>query len=332
MNAVLRDFVRPKKLDCVEVSPDNKYAKFVAEPLERGFGVTLGNTLRRYLLSSIPGTAVVAVKINGIHHEFSTLQNVYEDVSDIILNIKEVVIAQEDGEEDALVLTIDEKGKKEIIGADIKCPPGVRIINPDVHIASLMDKSAEFKAELFTRVGRGYIPSEEVKVKDQDISIIPVDSNFSPVRKVNFAVEKTRVGGSADFDKLVLEVWTNGTIDPVDAVSDVAKIQRDQMNLFVNVGEEQEAPKAEAKAEHKRPMVNLNRSVEELELSVRSYNCLQKANIKTIRELVTKTDGEMLKTRNFGRKSLNEIKAILTDMGLSLGMSDDEIRQIDAEQ
>jgi len=329
MNTGLRDFVKPKKLDCVETNDDNTYGKFVAEPLERGFGVTLGNTIRRYLLSSIPGTAIVAVKISGIHHEFSTLPNVYEDVSDIILNLKEVIIAQ-DGEESA-VLTIDEKGKKEITGADIKCPPGVTIINPEVHIANLMDKKAEFKAELFTRVGRGYVPSEEIKVNEADISIIPVDSNFSPVRKVNFAIEKTRVGGSADFDKLVLEVWTNGTIDPEDAVSDVAKMQRDQMNLFINLGEEIEMPKVEIKSEHKRPMVNLNRSVEELELSVRSYNCLQKANIKTIRELVSKTDSEMLKTRNFGRKSLNEIKAILVGMGLSLGMSEDEIRQIAAE-
>lgn len=329
MNVGLREFVKPKKLDCVEVSDENKYAKFVAEPLERGFGVTLGNTLRRYLLSSIQGTAVVAVKIGGIHHEFSTLPNVYEDVSDIILNIKEVVIAQE-GEEPA-VLTIDEKGKKEITGADIKCPPGFRIVNPEVHIANLMDKKAEFKAELFTRVGRGYIPSEEVTVNEADISIIPVDSNFSPVRKVNFIVEKTRVGGSADFDKLILEIWTNGTIDPDDALSNVAKIQRDHMSLFINLGEEVEAPKPEAKSEHKRPMVNLNRSVEELELSVRSYNCLQKANIKTIRELVSKTDAEMLKTRNFGRKSLNEIKAILSGLGLSLGMSEDEIRQIASE-
>jgi DNA-directed RNA polymerase subunit alpha len=329
MNAGLREFVKPKKLDCVDRSDDNRYGKFIAEPLERGFGVTLGNTLRRYLLSSIPGTAIVAVKIAGIHHEFSTLSNVYEDVSDIILNLKEVVIAQ-DGEEPA-VLTIDEKGKKEITGADIKCPPGVTIVNPEVHIANLMDKKSEFKAELFTRVGRGYVSSEEIKVNEGDISIIPVDSNFTPVRKVNFVVEKTRVGGSADFDKLVLEVWTNGTIDPEDAVSDCAKMQRDQMNLFINLGEEMEIPKPEIKSEHKRPMVNLNRSVEELELSVRSYNCLQKANIKTIRELVGKTDSEMLKTRNFGRKSLNEIKAILSGMGLSLGMSDDEIRLIASE-
>jgi DNA-directed RNA polymerase subunit alpha len=330
MNAGLREFVKPKKLECVEVSDDNTYAKFVAEPLERGFGVTLGNTLRRYLLSSISGTAIVAVKVNGIHHEFSTLPNVYEDVSDIILNLKEVVIAQQ-GEEPA-ILTIDEKGKKEITGADIKCPPGISIVNPTVHIASLMDKKAEFKAELFTRAGRGYITSEDVKVSDSDIAIIPIDSNFSPVRKVNFAIEKTRVGGSADFDKLVLEIWTNGTIDPETAISDVARVQRDQLQLFVNMGEEDEAPKQEVKTEHKRPLVNLNRSVEELELSVRSYNCLQKANIKTIRELVSKTDGEMLKTRNFGRKSLNEIKAILSEMGLSLGMGEDEIRQIDAEQ
>ncbi len=233
---------------------------------------------------------------------------------------------------EAVVLHIDEKGKKEVTGADIKCPPGVRIVNPEVHIASLMDKKAEFKVELFTRMGRGYIPSEDVKVEDADISIIPIDSNFSPIRKVNFTVEKTRVGGSADFDKLILEVWTNGTIDPETAVSNAARIQRDHMQLFINVGEEVEAPKPEARTERKKPIINLNRSVEELELSVRSYNCLQKANIKTIRELVTKTDSEMLKTRNFGRKSLNEIKQILGEMGLSLGMSEDDIKHLESEQ
>ncbi|MBI5179565.1 MAG: DNA-directed RNA polymerase subunit alpha [Nitrospinae bacterium] len=330
MNAVLREFVKPKKLECVESSADETYAKFVAEPLERGFGVSLGNSLRRYLLSSIPGASIVAVKIAGIHHEFSTLPNVYEDVSDIILNLKEVVIAQEGT--DAVTLTIDEKGKKEVTGADIKCPPGVQIVNPDVHIASLMDKKSEFKVEMFTRVGRGYLSSEDIKVEEADISVIPLDANFSPIRKVNFTVEKTRVGGSADFDKLILEVWTNGTIDPETAVSNAARIHREHIQLFINVGEEEEAPRHEARAERKRPTINLNRSVEELELSVRSYNCLQKANIKTIRELVTKTDSEMLKTRNFGRKSLNEIKQILGEMGLSLGMGEDEVRTLDAEQ
>lgn len=332
MNTVLREFVKPKKLECVASTDDETYAKFVAEPLERGFGVTIGNSLRRYLLSSIPGMSIVAVKIAGIHHEFSTIPNVYEDVSDIILNLKEVVIAGDSASE-AVTLTIDEKGKKEITGADIKCPPGVQIINPDVHICSLMDKKAEFKAELFARVGRGYVSSEDIKVEEADISIIPVDANFSPVRKVNFTVEKTRVGGNADFDKLILEVWTDGTIDPETAVSNAARVQRDHMMLFINAGEEAELmPKPEVKAERKKPAINLNRSVEELELSVRSYNCLQKANIKTIRELVMKTDGEMLKTRNFGRKSLNEIKHILGEMGLSLGMSDDEIRTIESEQ
>ncbi len=330
MNTALRDFVKPKKLEQLDVATDETYAKFVAEPLERGFGVTIGNSLRRYLLSSIPGASIVAVKIAGIHHEFSTIPNVYEDVSDIILNLKEAIIHLPVDE--TVKLVIDESGKKEVTGADIKCPPGVEIINPDVHICSLMDKKAEFKAELFVRLGRGYISSEDVKVDDADISVIPVDANFSPVRKVNFTVEKTRVGGSADFDKLVLEVWTNGTIDPETAVSNAARIQRDHMNLFIAAGEEEESPKQEVKSERKKPVINLNRSVEELELSVRSYNCLQKANIKTIRELVQKTDAEMLKTRNFGRKSLNEIKQILTEMGLGLGMSDDEIRAIESDQ
>lgn len=329
MNTVLRDFVRPKRIEKVESSPDNKYAKFVAEPLERGFGITIGNSLRRYLLSSIPGAAVVAVKITGIHHEFSTLSSVYEDVSDIILNIKGLIVAQ-NGDEN-VTLVIDEKGKKEITGADIKCPPGVSIINQDLHIASLMDKKASFQAELYSRVGRGYIPSEELQVEDEDIAVIPIDANFSPIQKVNFTVEKTRVGDSSDFDKLILEVWTDGTIDPEAAVSQAAKMQRDHMQLFIGSGEEIETVKPEIRPDRKKPTININRSVEELELSVRSYNCLQKADIKTIGELVTKSDTEMLKTRNFGRKSLNEIKSILAEMGLSLGMSRDELAQYEQD-
>ena len=330
MKTVLREFVKPKRIEKVESSPDNKYAKFVAEPLERGFGVTVGTSLRRYLLSSVPGAAVVAVKIEGIHHEFSTLSNVYEDVSDIILNIKGLVVNQNGDDNSTLV--IDQKGKTEITGADIKCPPGVSVMNPEIHIASLMDKKASFKAELFSRVGRGYVPSEALKVDDDDISVIPIDANFSPVIKVNYTVEKTRVGDSSDFDKLILEVWTDGTIDPEVAVAHAAKIQRDHMQLFIGANDEVEAvPTAEERPDRKKPTINVNRSVEELELSVRSYNCLQKADIKTIGELVTKSDTEMLKTRNFGRKSLNEIKSILAEMGLSLGMSTDELSQFDQD-
>ncbi len=327
MNAVLRDFVKPKRVECIDAAPNKKYSKFIAEPFERGFGATIGNSLRRYLLSSIPGSAVVAIKISGIQHEFSTLPNVYEDVSDIILNIKELVVEQESSEN--VTLVIDEKGKKEITGADIKCPPGVRIVNTDVHIASLMDKKSLFQAELYVRIGRGYVPSEELKIDETDISLIPVDANFSPIQKVNFTVEKTRVGHSSDFDKLIMEVWTNGTINPEDAVSHAAKIQKNHMQLFVSAGDEIETVKPEITKERKKPAVNINRSVEELELSVRSYNCLQKANIKTISELVTKTDAEMLKTRNFGRKSLNEIKTILTEMGLHLGMMSDELKDVE---
>ena len=329
MKTVLREFVKPKKIEKVESSPDNKYAMFVAEPLERGFGVTIGNTLRRYLLSSVPGAAVVALKIEGIHHEFSTLSNVYEDVSDIILNIKGLVVHQ-NGDDNA-TLVIDEKGKKEITGADIKCPPGVSIMNPEVHIASLMDKKASFKAEMYARVGRGYVPSENFKVEDDDISVIPIDATFSPVIKVNYTVEKTRVGDSSDFDKLILEVWTDGTIDPEVAVAHAAKIQRDHMQLFIGTNDEVETVTPEVTQERKKPTINMNRSVEELELSVRSYNCLQKADIKTIGELVTKSDLEMLKTRNFGRKSLNEIKSILAEMGLGLGMSIDELSQFEQD-
>ena len=329
MKTVLREFVKPKRIEKVESSPDNKYAKFVAEPLERGFGVTVGNSIRRYLLSSVPGASVVAIKIEGVHHEFSTLSNVYEDVSDIILNIKGLIVRQNG--DDSTTLVIDEKGKKEITGADIKCPPGVSVINKDIHIASLMDKKASFQAEMYSRVGRGYVPSEDLKVEDDDIAIIPIDANFSPVAKVNYTVEKTRVGDSSDFDKLILEVWTDGTIDPEVAVAHAAKIQRDHMQLFIGTNEEVEAAAPEVSPDRKKPTINVNRSVEELELSVRSYNCLQKADIKTIGELVTKSDTEMLKTRNFGRKSLNEIKSILAEMGLSLGMSKEELTQFEQD-
>ncbi|MFQ5431604.1 MAG: DNA-directed RNA polymerase subunit alpha [Nitrospinota bacterium] len=329
MKTVLREFVKPKRIEKVESSPDNKYAKFVAEPLERGFGVTVGNSIRRYLLSSVPGASVVAVKIEGVHHEFSTLSNVYEDVSDILLNIKGLIV-QQNGD-DSITLVVDEKGKKEITGADIKCPPGVSVINKDVHIASLMDKKASFHAEMYSRVGRGYVPSEELKVEDDDIAVIPIDANFSPVVKVNYTVEKTRVGDSSDFDKLILEVWTDGTIDPEVAVAHAAKIQRDHMQLFIGTNDEVETVTPEVRPDRKKPIINVNRSVEELELSVRSYNCLQKADIKTIGELVTKSDTEMLKTRNFGRKSLNEIKSILAEMGLSLGMSKEELTQFDQD-
>ncbi|MDH5542238.1 MAG: DNA-directed RNA polymerase subunit alpha [Nitrospinota bacterium] len=325
MSMDLQDMVSPKRLECVEKSADKTFGRFVAEPLERGFGATIGNSIRRYLLSSIRGAAVYAIKIEGIHHEFSTLPSIYEDVSEIILNFKELVIKHQEGTDKAAI-TIDESGKKEITGDDIKCPANVEVINKGIHIASLMDKNSNFKAELFTRMGRGYVPSEEQEVDSTDIALIPLDSNFSPILKVNVIVEKTRVGHYSDYDKLILDVWTNGTIDPEDAVSDAAKIQRDHMLLFMNKEDEIEIPVKESKAEKvKQPTINLNRSVEELELSVRSYNCLQKANIKTIAELVEKTDSEMLKTRNFGRKSLNEIKAILTEMGLRLGMSKEEI-------
>lgn len=329
MNTVISDFVKPKRLEKVESSSDSKYGKFVAEPLERGFGITIGNSLRRYLLSSVPGAAIVAVKIVGIHHEFSTLSNVYEDVSDIILNIKGLVVEYSGLE--TVVLTIDEKGKKEVTGTDIKCPPGVRIINQELHIASLMDKKAAFQLELHVRVGRGYVPSEDFKIDESDISLIPIDANFSPILKANFDVEKTRVGESSDFDKLILEVWTDGTVDPETAVSQAAKVQRDHMQLFIGSNDDVELAKPEVKLDRKKPTINVNRSVEELELSVRSYNCLQKADIKTIGELITKSDMEMLKTRNFGRKSLNEIKSILAEMGLSLGMSKDELAQFDED-
>lgn len=329
MKTVLKDLISPRRLEYVESSEDKTYGKFVAEPLERGFGTTIGNSLRRYLLSSIPGAAVVGIKIEGVHHEFSTLPNIFEDVSDIILNVKELIVELENPE--LQILTIEEKGKKEVTGGDIKSSTDVRIVNTDLHIATMMDKNAVFNVELYAKAGRGYVPSEELSFEDTDISIIPVDANYSPIRKVKYTVEKTRVGHFSDYDKLILEVWTNGTIDPEDAVSLAAKAQRNHMLLFMNVEDEERPPEPKEQPEVKKPVINLNRSVEELELSVRSYNCLQKADIKTIAELVEKTDQEMLKTRNFGRKSLNEIKSILSEMGLRLGMTTEEIAQYTKE-
>jgi DNA-directed RNA polymerase subunit alpha len=326
MSTVLEEMVWPNRLECAEISDDRTYGKFIAEPLERGYGVTIGNSLRRYLLSSIRGAAVVAIKIDGIHHEFSTLQNVFEDVLDIILNFKELMVKHDEGVDEAII-TVDASGKKEVTGADLKCPAGVEVINKDLHIASLMDKTSAFKAEIYTSVGRGYVPSEDHEADASDLALIPLDSNFSPIKKVNVTVEKTRVGHTTNYDKLIIEVWSNGTVNPEDAISDAAKIHRDHMLLFMNREDNVEMPAVvNQTAETKAPSINFNRSVEELELSVRSYNCLQKANIKTIAELVSKTDSEMLKTRNFGRKSLNEIKAILVEMGLRLGMSEDEIK------
>lgn len=311
-----RDLIKPKALDVDKESLTPAYGKFVAKPLERGFGLTLGNSLRRVLLSSLQGAAITAVKIDGVVHEFTPIPDVKEDVAEIILNLKEIRLRLH--AEDATVV-IDKVGPCEVRASDIQSSGSVQVLNPDQHIATL-GKGGKLRAEIQVSRGRGYRPSENNKGEDMAIGWIPVDSFFSPIRRVNYTVTQSRVGQRTDFDKLTLEVWTDGSVNPEDAVSLASKILKDQLSVFLNFEEEPE-PVAAAKDEASSQFnPNLYRSVEELELSVRSANCLQNANIKYIYELVQKTEAEMLKTKNFGRKSLNEIKDILTEMGLSLGM------------
>ena len=311
-----RDLIKPKALDVDKESLTERYGKFVAKPLERGFGLTLGNSLRRVLLSSLQGASVTAVKIDGVVHEFTPIHDVKEDVAEIILNLKEVRFRLHS--EQATVM-IDKAGPGAITAADIIVSDQVQVLNPDQHIATL-GNTGKIRAEIIVARGRGYHPAEENKKDDMAVGWIPVDSFFSPIRRVNYTVTQSRVGQRTDFDKLTMEVWTDGSVKPEDAVSLGSKILKDQLSVFLNFEEEEEpvAQKTEQGAPQFNP--NLYRSVDELELSVRSANCLQNAYIKYIYELVQKTEAEMLKTKNFGRKSLNEIKDILSEMGLSLGM------------
>jgi len=311
-----RDLIRPKGLDVDAESLTDGYGKFVAKPLERGFGLTLGNSLRRVMLSSLQGAAVVAVKIDGVVHEFTSVADVTEDVSELILNLKEVRFQLLS---ESTTVYIEKMGPGVVTAADINCTENVRVLNPEQHIATL-GAGAKFRAEIKVARGRGYSPAENNSVEDLGIGWIAVDSFFSPIRRVNYSVTQSRVGQRTDFDKLTLEVWTDGSVKPEDAVALGSKILKDQLSVFLNFEEEDE-PVALAKEEGSSQFnPNLFRSVEELELSVRSANCLQNANIKYIYELVQRTEAEMLKTKNFGRKSLNEIKDILGEMGLSLGM------------
>jgi DNA-directed RNA polymerase subunit alpha len=312
-----RDIIKPKALDVDKESLTVSYGKFIARPLERGFGITLGNALRRVLLSSLQGAAVTAVKIDGVQHEFTSVNDVNEDVTEIVLNLKDVRIKMHGAEQ--AVLFINKEGPGVVRASDILTGEHCEILNPEQHICTL-GKGGRFKAELVVKRGRGYVPAENNKTDEMGIGWIAVDSFFSPVRKVNYTVTQSRVGQRTDYDRLVLEVWTDGSVLPEDAVALSAKVMKDQLSVFLNFVEESEP--AEITAEEAAPEFNPNlyRSVDELELSVRSANCLQSANIKYIYELVQKTEAEMLKTKNFGRKSLNEIKDILTEMGLSLGM------------
>lgn len=317
----LRDLMKPKRVEVEAGTDDSRYGKFVAEPLERGFGVTLGNALRRVLLSSLQGSAITAIKIDGVMHEFSTIPGVIEDVTEVVLNLKGVVPLLEDKEE--ATVRIEATGPCEVKAGMITGDPAVSILNPDLHIASVSE-GAKLSMELTVKVGRGYVSADKNKVEGAPMGTIFLDSIFSPIRRVNHVVTNARVGQRTDYDKLTMEIWTNGSIDPRSSVAQAAHILMDQMNLFMGDGliVEKEEPKSE---EPKRRLnENLFRRIEELELSVRSANCLENADIKYIGELVQKTEAEMLRTKNFGRKSLNEIKEILTGMGLTLGMKLEE--------
>jgi len=319
-----RDFQRPKRLECNTENFSSTYGQFLAQPFERGFGTTIGNAMRRVLLSSIEGAAITAVKIENVLHEFSSIPGVVEDTTDLILNLKQVPLKMNTDHPETIYLRAE--GAGEIKAGDIETNPNVQILNPDIHIATLQEEG-KLGIEMRVRQGRGYVSADRNFEPDLAVGYIPIDSVHSPVRKVNYSVEDARLGQTTDYDKLILEIWTNGAVGPADAVALASKLIKDHLTIFINFEESQEAGEKEIDKEREKLHENLSRSVEELELSVRSYNCLKNAEIQTIRDLVQKSETEMLRTKNFGRKSLNEIKEILAEMGLSLGMKLDEPSQ-----
>ena len=313
--------IEKPRIDCVENPGDASYGKYVVEPLERGYGTTLGNSLRRILLSSLPGTAVTSIKIAGVQHEFSTIPGIKEDVTEIVLNIKSI-IAKLHCEENKTV-HIEASGECEVIAGDIKCDADVEILNPELHIATL-GPDATLSMELTLSHGRGYVPADRNKPAQTIIGLIPVDSIYTPVRKVNYTVENTRVGDATDYDKLTLEVWTDGTIDARDAVSLGARILCDHFALFTDLSETMGSRSTVVeKAETQRDRV-MEMTIDDMDLSVRSYNCLKRANINTVEDLISKTEEEMMKVRNLGRKSLEEVINKLAMMGLSLASDDNQ--------
>jgi len=313
-----QEMIIPEK---VQATSTPSYGKFVCEPLERGFGITLGNSLRRIILSSLHGAAIVSIKFDDVMHEFSTIPEVFEDVSEIILNLKGVRLRASDAE--PKTVRIDASGECTVKAGDILSDDGkCEILNPEAHIATLTGEDSVLKMEMTVRVGKGYSLAEMNKDENAPVGTIPIDAVFSPIKRVNYVVGNARVGHKTDYDKLTMEVWTDGSILPEDSVSYAAKILKEQMNHFINFDEQIEPEPERKSEEQQKPQFNENlyRSVEELELSVRSANCLKNAQIHKIYQLVQRTEAEMLKTKNFGRKSLNEIKEVLTEMDLSLGM------------
>jgi DNA-directed RNA polymerase subunit alpha len=322
MSMLWKGFQRPKRLEFERETLTDRFGRFSAQPFERGFGTTIGNAVRRVLLSSIEGAAVVAVKIEGIQHEFSPIPGVVEDATDIILNVKQVPLRMHVDHPKNLLLTSDKVG--EVKARDIQTDPDVEILEPDAHIATI-GEGGRLQMELRVRQSRGYVSADKNFDDDLGVGWIPIDSVHSPVKKVNYLVEAARLGQTTDYEKVTLDVWTNGAITPRDAVSLASKLIQDHLKIFISMDDPiEQAQEFIVEQPKLTSNENLEKSVEELELSVRSYNCLKNADIKTITELVQKTEAEMLKTKNFGRKSLNEIKEILANMGLSLGMRLDQ--------
>ena len=324
-----KGFQRPKRLEFDAETLTDQFGRFYAQPFERGFGTTIGNALRRVLLSAIEGAAVTSIKIDKVLHEFSPIPGVVEDATDIILNLKQIPIKLRAGQTKTLYLRADKPG--EVKASDLKVDAGVEILEPDLHIATV-GEGGSLHMEMRVKQGRGYVPADRNFDEDLGVGWIPVDSVHSPVRKVNYQVEAARLGQTTDYDKLTVDVWTDGTVTASDAISLSAKLVRDHLSIFINLEEPVNVP-TEPNAEQGQSVANehLDKSVEELELSVRSNNCLKNASIRTIRELVQKTEPEMLRTKNFGRKSLNEIKEILQTMGLGLGMRLGQLATVDDE-
>ena len=307
------EFEKPN-IECIKIDEENNYSKFVCEPLERGYGVTIGNSLRRILLSSLPGCSLTSVKINGVLHEFSSIPNVVEDVPDIIVNLKNVRLKFND-EEMEKTLYIDFKGEGEVTAADIQSDGTVEVLNPDLHIAQVAE-GGHLVMELTANKGRGYVPAEKNKRLDQDISVLPIDSIYTPVKKVNYQIENTRVGQMVDLDRLVIEVWTDGSLRPYEALSLAAKILTGHLELFIDLSEATKNTKIMVEKEEDQKEKILEKSIEEMELSVRSFNCLKRAGISTVEDLANKTESDMMKVRNLGKKSLDEVIAKLHALGL----------------
>ena len=313
------EFEKPN-IECLEIDETNNYAKFVCEPLERGYGVTIGNSLRRILLSSLPGCAITSVKIEGVLHEFSTIPNVVEDVPEVIVNLKNVRLKFDGNEEKTL--RINFKGEGEVTAADIESDGTVEVLNPDLHIATVSEGGSLVMALTADR-GRGYNSSEKNKKPNQDISVLPIDSIYTPVKKVNYHVENTRVGQMVDYDKLTIEVWTDGSLKAHEALSLAAKVMTGHLELFIDLSETTKNTQVMVEKEESKKEKVLEMSIEELELSVRSYNCLKRANISTVEDLISKSESEMMKVRNLGKKSFDEVTAKLHSLGLDFAQEDE---------